>query len=50
MIPLAVSPNGLNINEGCGAIFPQNMADAVVKHGAHAGISLDGDADPVDYV
>ena len=45
MIPLAVSPDGLNINESCGAVHPQMMADAVVTHGADAGICLDGDAD-----
>jgi phosphoglucosamine mutase len=35
----------LNINEACGAVHPQMMADAVVAHGADAGICLDGDAD-----
>ena len=45
VIPLAVNPDGLNINDACGAVHPQMMADAVVKHGADAGICLDGDAD-----
>ena len=45
VIPLAVNPDGLNINESCGAVHPQMMADAVVAHGADAGICLDGDAD-----
>ena len=45
VIPLAVNPDGLNINESCGATHPQMMADAVVTHGADAGICLDGDAD-----
>ncbi len=45
VIPLAVNPDGLNINESCGAVHPQMMADAVVTHGADAGICLDGDAD-----
>ena len=45
VIPLAVTPDGLNINEACGAVHPQMMADAVVAHGADAGICLDGDAD-----
>jgi len=45
VIPLAVDPDGLNINASCGAVHPQMMADAVVAHGADAGICLDGDAD-----
>ncbi len=45
VIPLAVSPNGFNINENCGAVHPQLMASTVVEHGADAGICLDGDAD-----
>ena len=45
VIPLAVTPDGLNINESCGALHPQLMADAVVANGADAGICLDGDAD-----
>jgi len=45
VIPLAVTPDGLNINEACGAVHPQMMADAVLAHGADAGICLDGDAD-----
>ena len=39
------SPNGLNINEGCGSTNPDSMVQAVLEHGAHAGIALDGDAD-----
>ena len=45
IVPLAVSPDGFNINENCGAVHPQVMAAAVVAHGADAGICLDGDAD-----
>ena len=45
VIPLAVKPDGLNINGSCGALHPQIMADAVVANGANAGICLDGDAD-----
>jgi phosphoglucosamine mutase len=43
IVPLAVSPDGLNINENCGAVHPQVMAAAVAAHGADAGICLDGD-------
>ncbi len=40
-------PNGLNINNGCGSLYPQSMVDAVINYGADIGISLDGDADRV---
>jgi phosphoglucosamine mutase len=45
VIPIAVSPNGFNINEKCGATVPDAVASAVVGHGADLGIALDGDAD-----
>ena len=47
VIPVGVAPDGLNINRGCGSTQPQTAAEAVVAHGAHAGICLDGDADRV---
>ncbi len=45
VIPVGVSPNGTNINERCGSTHTDTAAEAVVAHGAHVGISLDGDAD-----
>lgn len=45
VIPLAISPDGHNINRGCGALHPEAMAEAVVKAGADLGLALDGDAD-----
>lgn len=50
VIPLGVDPNGLNINEGVGSTHPEACAAAVRAHGAHLGISLDGDADRVMIV
>ena len=47
VIPFGVSPNGKNINEGCGSTHPQAAAEMVVAHGADVGICLDGDADRV---
>ena len=47
VIPVGVSPNGKNINQHCGSTYTQTAAEAVVAHGAHVGISLDGDADRV---
>ena len=45
VVPLFNTPDGYNINQGCGAVHPQAMAEAVVANGAHLGIALDGDAD-----
>ncbi|MCP9483249.1 phosphoglucosamine mutase [Shimia sp. CNT1-13L.2] len=47
VIPVGTSPDGLNINRGCGSTHPATAAEAVVAHGADVGISLDGDADRV---
>ena len=47
VIPIGVTPNGTNINKGCGSTNPQLAAEAVVAHGADVGICLDGDADRV---
>ena len=41
------TPNGVNINDNCGALHPENIAGLVVKHKADMGITLDGDADRV---
>ena len=47
VIPVGVTPNGKNINDRCGSTYTQTAAEAVVAHGAHVGICLDGDADRV---
>lgn len=47
VIPVGVSPNGFNINKGCGSTHPDTAAQAVVANGADVGICLDGDADRV---
>jgi phosphoglucosamine mutase len=47
VVPLAVRPNGFNINKACGSTHPSLAAEAVLAHGADLGISLDGDADRV---
>jgi phosphoglucosamine mutase len=39
------SPDGTNINDGCGALHPEVVAAEVVRRGADAGVSHDGDAD-----
>ncbi len=45
VIPVAITPNGRNINDHCGATHTDLMRETVLLHGADVGISLDGDAD-----
>ncbi len=47
VIVLSNEPNGTNINDKCGALYPENMTEAVRAFRADVGISLDGDADRV---
>ena len=44
---LNTSPDGRNINEGCGSTCPEGLQAAVVESGADAGVAFDGDADRV---
>jgi len=50
VIKLGTSPNGININDGCGALHPETVREAVLKHRADIGIALDGDADRIIVV
>ncbi len=50
VFPLGVSPNGRNINEGCGSLHPEKAAAKVQEVRADVGIALDGDADRVVMV
>ena len=43
-------PNGVNINEHCGATHLDSLQSAVMIHEADLGIALDGDADRVMFV
>lgn len=47
VFPIHCAPNGRNINDQCGAVYPGSMAKAVHEHRAEIGIALDGDADRV---
>ncbi len=38
-------PDGLNINNHCGSLYPEIIQKAVLEHQADVGIALDGDAD-----
>jgi len=45
VVPINVDPDGFNINKDCGAVYPKNMAAAVIDNKADIGIAFDGDAD-----
>ena len=45
VVPLGVTPNGLNINDDCGSTHPGVLQETVVASGADIGLALDGDAD-----
>jgi phosphoglucosamine mutase len=45
VIPIGCSPNGRNINDGCGSTSPGLLQLTVPGVGAVAGIALDGDGD-----
>ena len=45
VIEIGTQPNGININEECGATSMGAISKAVVEHKADLGIALDGDGD-----
>ncbi len=45
VISIASQPDGLNINEGCGATQPNALRKAVLENKADLGIAIDGDGD-----
>ena len=45
VIAVGCQPDGLNINEGCGSLSPEVVAETVRREGADIGLALDGDAD-----
>jgi phosphoglucosamine mutase len=45
VVAMGVSPNGTNINDGCGSTAPAALQARVIEEGADIGIALDGDAD-----
>jgi phosphoglucosamine mutase len=50
LIPIGCSPNGRNINDGCGSTSPGLLQLTVPGVGAAAGIALDGDGDRLTMV
>ncbi len=47
---LNATPDGARINDGCGAVNPQLLAEEVVAEGADLGVAFDGDADRAVFV
>jgi phosphoglucosamine mutase len=47
VFPLGVEPNGRNINEDCGSLYPELTGSKVREVRADVGIAVDGDADRV---
>jgi phosphoglucosamine mutase len=45
VVVLGASPDGRNINLGCGSTHPESMAAMVPEVGAMAGVAFDGDGD-----
>jgi len=50
VIKIGTTPDGYNINQDCGSTHPEVVKEAVIKHRADYGISLDGDGDRVILV
>ncbi|RRS08167.1 phosphoglucosamine mutase [Pseudoalteromonas sp. J010] len=50
VITTACEPNGVNINEKCGATHVETLKKAVLEHQADVGIAYDGDGDRVMMV
>ena len=47
VVPMGVAPNGQNINDNVGSLYPKKCQDLVKQYSADLGICLDGDADRV---
>lgn len=48
--PLFVQPDGRNINQSCGSLYPQCLASEVQRLGADLGVAFDGDGDRAIFV
>ena len=50
VITINDDPNGRNINEGCGALYPQKLGEEVRRLRSDIGFAFDGDADRIVVV
>lgn len=45
VIPLSISPDGININDACGSQHPESLSKKVLESGSDIGFAFDGDGD-----
>jgi phosphoglucosamine mutase len=45
VVAVGVRPNGVNINDGVGSLYPDHLGEVVRREGCDIGLCLDGDAD-----
>lgn len=50
VVAINCSPDGKNINAGCGSLYPEKLSESVVSAKADIGIAYDGDADRAIWV
>ncbi|MEX0633948.1 hypothetical protein M8494_26025 [Serratia ureilytica] len=50
VIAIGVEPDGMNINEKCGATDVRQLQERVLQEKAHVGLAFDGDGDRVMMV
>jgi phosphoglucosamine mutase len=50
VVPMGVSPDGRNINAGCGSLYLEGLEKRVVSEKARLGVAFDGDADRALFV
>ena len=50
VVAMAVSPDGRNINSGCGSLHLEGLQKRVLEEGARLGVAFDGDADRALFI
>jgi phosphoglucosamine mutase len=50
VIAIGVDPDGININDGCGAVHLEKLCETVTRTGADVGVALDGDGDRAMFI
>jgi phosphoglucosamine mutase len=50
VVSMSVSPDGRNINAGCGSLYLEGLEQRVVSEKARLGVAFDGDADRALFV
>src|SRR5271166_543750 len=50
VVAMGVTPDGRNINAGCGSLYLDGLRERVLKEGAQLGVAFDGDADRALFV